>query len=112
MKDRIIFASIIFATVLVISLYRIISKADENDVRVQAMQKKYNELKISNDSLNVQINSEIKKVVEYKKQIDSLQGVKQKIKYVYETKYKEITNSDASGVNNMLKSIFTINGVK
>lgn len=112
MKDKIVFASIIFATVLVISLYRIISKADENDVRVQAMQKKYNELKISNDSLSVQINAEIEKVVEYKRQIDSLQNVKQKIKYVYETKYKEIINSDASGVNNMLKGIFTINGIK
>jgi|694.fasta_scaffold03477_39 hypothetical protein len=112
MRGKIVFALIIFATVCVIAFYKIVSEANENDVKVEFMKSEYKKIKTSNDSLNIRIKVESKKIVEYQKQIDSLTLVKQKIKYVYVNKNKEIANSDAFGVVNMFKSIFAINDIK
>ena len=68
-------------------------------------------LKKERDSLNSLYFNSLEKIGCYKSQIDSLQNLKRKIKYVYIEKYKEIDSANAIDVYNKFKDIFSKNNI-
>jgi hypothetical protein len=75
-------------------------------------QKRESELKQTIDSLQNIVNSEILIRDKYEQKLDSLQNLKEKIKYVYVSKNNKIDSASVSDVVSEFKSIFAEGNVK
>lgn len=92
--------------------YKIMGKTPTIDFQKEWYEKRQSELKREIDSLSNKLSVEFKNSDMYESKIDSIENVKQKIKYIYVTKYKEIDTASVGSIVNQFQDLFTKSGVK
>lgn len=72
--------------------------------QIKELEQRNNELEKQNAKLQKDFESEIKKATTFTQQIDSLQNLKPKIKYVYIEKYKTIDRAGIVSNDSLLRA--------
>ena len=75
-------------------------------------EKRQKQLQAEKDSLLNLITKNFKEVDNYRHTIDSLQGLKKGVKYVYIQKYKEVDSTYAVGLVDKFDDLFAKSGIK
>jgi cell division protein FtsB len=84
----------------------------KEDVDLSKYEQQIKQLEQDNTILRSSIDALENRVIDYNKYIDSLKTAKNKIKLVYDSKYKEIDNASADRIVFQLDSIFTAHNIK
>jgi len=92
--------------------YKFTQKEVVIDFDKQWYENRQAQLKREIDSLNNRLSLEYQKMDTYNSKIDSIENVKQKIKYIYVKKYKEIDSASVGNVIGEFDRIFSDSGVK
>jgi hypothetical protein len=109
MKSSLIISVLI---VLVLILSYIVFNRETHIFDDTLFKKRESELKQRIDSLDNLVKIEIENKIKYEQKLDSLQKLKEKIKYIYVSKNNKIDSASVSDVVSEFKSIFAEGNVK